>query len=180
MLFDSFDTLLNTFIVGTLAYAIIVFLMRISGKRTLSKWNSFDFITTVAFGSILASVLLSKDTSLAQGSLGFALLVGFQYVITWIAARSNVVQKLIKSQPTLLLYKGQFQQATLRKERVTEGEILAAIRSNGSASVESIEAVVLETDGTFSVISKIQGDSVSAMRNVRGFPRDITAQSSMR
>ncbi|MGB3402272.1 MAG: YetF domain-containing protein [Microcoleaceae cyanobacterium] len=180
MLFDSFETLLNTFIVGILAYIIIILLMRISGKRTLSKWNSFDFITTVAFGSILASVLLSKDTSLAQGSLGFAMLVTFQYAITFIAARSNVVQKLIKSEPTLLLYQGRFQEKTLKKERVTEGEVLAAIRANGKASVEDIAAVVLETDGKFSVITKMQGSSVSAMKDVRGFPKDVLAQNSFR
>lgn len=173
MLFDSFSTLLNTLIIGILAYIIIILLMRISGKRTLSKWNSFDFITTVAFGSILATLLLSKDTSLAQGSLGFALLVTFQYVITWIAARYDVVQKLIKSEPALLLYKGQFQQKALKQERVTEGEVLAAIRANGNASQENIDAVVLETDGTFSVITKFQGNSVTAMKDVRGFPKEI-------
>jgi uncharacterized membrane protein YcaP (DUF421 family) len=74
-LFNSQSYLLNTLIVGILAYIILVFLLRLSGKRTLSKWNSFDFITTVAFGSILATLLLSKDTSLAQGTLGFALLI---------------------------------------------------------------------------------------------------------
>jgi uncharacterized membrane protein YcaP (DUF421 family) len=126
-LFNSQSYLLNTLIVGILAYIILVFLLRLSGKRTLSKWNSFDFITTVAFGSILATLLLSKDTSLAQGTLGFALLIIFQYVITWVAARSDVVQKLIKSEPSLLLYQGQFQKETLKRERVTEGEVLAAI-----------------------------------------------------
>lgn len=84
-----------------------------------------------------------------------------------------MVQKLIKSEPALLLYQGQFQQKMLKKERVTEGEIFAAVRANGSASIENIEAVVLETDGTFSVIPKVKGDSVSALRGVRGFPKDI-------
>lgn len=179
-MFNSQSYLLNTLIVGFFAYIIIVVLLRLSGKRTLSKWNSFDFITTVAFGSILATLLLSKDTSLAQGSLGFALLVIFQYVITWVAARSDIIQKLIKSQPSLLLYQGQFQQETLKRERVTEGEVLAAIRANGSAAKEDIEAVVLETDGTFSVIPKIQGSSASALQDVRGFSKAMLAQNVLR
>lgn len=179
-MFNSPSQLLNTLIVGILAYIIIVFLLRASGKRTLSKWNSFDFITTVAFGSILATLLLSKDTSLAQGSLGFALLVIFQYIITWVAARSNIVQKLIKSQPSLLLYQGRLQEETLKRERVTEGEVLGAIRANGHASMEDIEAVVLETDGTFSVIPKIQGSSASALQDVRGFPKGMVAQNALR
>jgi uncharacterized membrane protein YcaP (DUF421 family) len=157
--------------VGILAYIVIVFLLRLSGKRTLSKWNSFDFITTVAFGSILATLLLSKDTSLLQGALGFALLVLFQYVLTWLAARSDIVQKLIKSEPALLLYQGYFQQEILKSERVTEGEVLAAIRANGNSAMEDIAAVILETDGTFSVVPTLKGSSASALKDVRGFPK---------
>jgi uncharacterized membrane protein YcaP (DUF421 family) len=63
-------------------------------------------------------------------------------------------KKLIKSEPSLLLYQGQFQKETLKRERVTEGEVLAAIRTNGSAAKEDIEAVVLETDGTLASFLK--------------------------
>ncbi|MEO1764122.1 MAG: DUF421 domain-containing protein, partial [Cyanobacteria bacterium J06629_18] len=55
-MFNSWDTLQHTLIVGTLGYVATIILLRVSGKRTLSKWNSFDFIVTIAFGSILASL----------------------------------------------------------------------------------------------------------------------------
>ena len=48
---------LNTIILGVIAYIAIIFMLRISGKRTLAKWNSFDFVITIAFGSILSSIL---------------------------------------------------------------------------------------------------------------------------
>ena len=69
MFFDSWAGLLRVLVVGTLAYAALVLLLRVTGKRTLSKMNAFDLIVTVALGSTLATVLLSKDVALAEGVL---------------------------------------------------------------------------------------------------------------
>ena len=166
-MFNQWSSLAHTLIAGSLGYILIIFLLRISGKRTLSKWNSFDFVVTIAFGSILASLLLSKSTSLAQAVLGFGLLVLYQFGLTWLAVRSEIVQKLIKAKPTLLFYEGQFLQSLLQQERVAEGEVLAAIRNQGIGSLNQVDAVILETDGSFSVIQDLQGSS--ALRDVEGF-----------
>jgi uncharacterized membrane protein YcaP (DUF421 family) len=177
LFFNSWDSLLHTLIIGTFGYIGIIILMRISGKRTLSKWNSFDFIVTIAFGSMLASLMLSKNTSLAQGILGIGMLVLFQYIITWISVRSNIFQGWVKGEPTLLLFQGEFQHHAMRHQRVTEGEVLGALRENGIAALEDAEAVILETDGSFSVIKKLKDSSASALADVKGYPRQTTAQT---
>lgn len=136
-----------------LAYIALVSFLRISGKRTLSKMNAFDFVVTVALGSTLATVLLNKEITLAEGLLAFALLIGLQFVVTWLSVRSDWTQSLVKNEPTLLLYRGHFLAAAMRQERVTREEVEAAVRSAGLAGPSDVEAVVLETDGTFSVVS---------------------------
>lgn len=161
----------STLILGTVAYVAIIFMLRISGKRTLAKWNSFDFVITIAFGSILASILLTTKDSFGTGILSFALLVLFQYLITWIAVRSSWVQKLIKAEPALLLYNGQLQQDILKRERVAEGEVLAALRSSGVGAIEDADAVVLETDGSFSVIKNLSSSTASALKDVKEYNR---------
>jgi uncharacterized membrane protein YcaP (DUF421 family) len=62
MFFESGSTLLRMLVVGSLAYGALVLLLRFSGKRIPSKRNAFDVVVTVAFGSTLATALLSKDT----------------------------------------------------------------------------------------------------------------------
>ncbi|WP_019506670.1 DUF421 domain-containing protein [Pleurocapsa sp. PCC 7319] len=161
----------STILLGTIAYIAIIFMLRISGKRTLAKWNSFDFVVTIAFGSILSSILLSTKDSFGTGILGFALLVLFQYILTWVAVRSTWVQKLVKAEPALLLYQGKLRHDVLKRERVSEGEVLAALRASGVSAIEDADAVVLETDGSFSVIQKINNSSASALKDVREFDR---------
>lgn len=169
---------LATIILGTIAYIAIIFLLRISGKRTLSKWNSFDFVVTIAFGSVLASILLSTKDTFGQGVLGFALLVLFQYILTWISVRSSLIQKLIKAEPALLLYQGQFKYEVLKRERIAEGEVLAALRASGVACIEDAGAVVLETDGSFSVIKDLKG-TASALKDVKEFDRVFDRADSL-
>ncbi len=167
MFFDNWSGIVRILIVGVLAYAALIIFLRVSGKRTLSKWNAFDFVVTIAFGSILASIILSKDVVLIEGLTAFVLLVGLQFVITRLSVKFDFVKKIVKANPTLLFDKGEFLPAAMRRQRVTESEIRAAIRSKGSAAIESIEAVVLETDGTFSVIIKSPDNlSRSALEDV--------------
>lgn len=168
-IFGSWDKTIHTLVVGTLSYFGLIVWLRVSGKRTLSKWNAFDFVVTIALGSILASAIMSKSTPFVQSMLGIGLLVGYQYLLTWIAVRSGVIQSLIKAEPSLLVFKGKLLEDILQDQRVAEGEVLAAIRVNGSASIEDIDAVVLETDGSFSVIETIDVTTASAMRDVQGY-----------
>lgn len=178
MIFDNWETLYRTLVVGLLGYAVLVAFLRSTGKRTMSKWNSFDAVVTIALGSTFATMLLSKQTALAEGVLALALLIGVQYVITWGSVRSTRVRRWIKSDPTLLLRDGRFLDEMLRAERVTRDEVLAAVRASGQATLSEVAAVVLETDGGFSVIARIDREP-SALANVRGWD-DMAASAGAR
>lgn len=177
-MFENLNPFLEVTITGIIAYIAVVFMLRLSGKRTLAKWNSFDFVVTIALGSVLASTLLSNKDTFGKGLISFALLVLFQYIITWISVCSSVIQKLIKAEPSLLLYRGEMKHDVMKRERVAEGEILAAIRSNGVSAIEDVDAVVLETDGSFSVIQNIDDSSGSALKDVREFDRSKMAHTN--
>ncbi|MCW8196749.1 DUF421 domain-containing protein [Proteobacteria bacterium 005FR1] len=115
--------------------------------------NAFDLVVTVALGSTLATVLLSKDTTLAQGALAFALLIGLQFIVTWTSVRVGWVRRVVTGEPALLLYEGKPLPAALVRARVTSEELRSAVRGEGFPDLNIVHAVVLETDGSFSVIS---------------------------
>ncbi|WP_419806192.1 zinc dependent phospholipase C family protein [Terriglobus sp.] len=152
MFFDSWMGLLRVVLVGILAYFALVLMLRISGKRTLSKMNVFDLIVTVALGSTLATVLLSKDVALAEGVLALALLILLQFLVAWSSVRSATFSKLVKASPRLLFSGGEYLPGAMRSERVTEAEVLAAMRASGMTNLDEVGAVILETDGSFTVL----------------------------
>lgn len=75
--YAGWSSVLQTLSVCLPAYVLLIVLLRVSGKRALSKWNAFDFVITIAFGSVLASTLLMPDISLVQGVVGWASLSHF-------------------------------------------------------------------------------------------------------
>ena len=166
MFFDNWGGLARVIVVGVLAYVALVALLRISGKRTLSKMNAFDLVVTVALGSTLATILLSKDVALLEGIVALGLLIGLQFVLTWLSVRSSTVDRFVKSEPTLLYHRGRFLRSAMRRERVTEDEVRVAIRGAGLAALESVEAVVLETDGSFTSLKRSDQTAPSALANV--------------
>jgi uncharacterized membrane protein YcaP (DUF421 family) len=108
----------------------------------------------VALGSTLATVVLSKDVALAEGLLALALLIGLQWVVAWGSSRSERISGLVKSEPQVLYHHGEMNETALLRERVTREEIEAAARGSGHGDLADVETVVLETDGTFSVIGR--------------------------
>lgn len=167
-LFDGWDGLLRTALIGVPAYVVLIVFLRLSGKRTLSKMNAFDFIVTIALGSTLASLLLSKDVSLAQGAFAFALLIGLQFAITWSSVRMRWVRQIVTGEPLLLVHKGKFLPSALRYARLTEDEVRAAVRAAGLQDLADIEAVVLETDASVTVIRGGSKAANSALADVPG------------
>lgn len=174
--FDGWPTVVRTLVVAVLGFCALVALLRLSGKRTLAKMNAFDLVVTVALGSSLASLITSKTVALTQGVLAFAALIGLQYCVTWLAVRSRSVRRLVKNEPALLLLRGEMLEGAMRRERVTEEELRAAIRARGIAAVEDVEALVLETDGNFSVVSRTD-ERPTALRDVQPSPGRIEAAS---
>jgi uncharacterized membrane protein YcaP (DUF421 family) len=166
-LFDNWSGVLRVVIVGVLAYVALVVMLRVTGKRTLSKMSAFDLVVTVALGSTLSSIIISQDVALVEGVAAMLLLVGMQFVVTWLAVRSTRVRDLVQADPTLVFFRGDFLRGPMRRERILEREIEAAARESGHASLATVEAVVLETDGAMSVTGWSDADqAISALNEL--------------
>ena len=152
MIFQGWSGILRVLVVGTLAYVGLVVTLRVSGKRTLAQLNAFDLVVTVAIGSILASVLLSKSVALAEGLTAFLLLIGLQWLVATLSVRSERFAGLVRSEAALLMRNGRVLEDALRRERVTRTELMSVIRASSVPDPDKVTAVILETDGSFSVV----------------------------
>lgn len=149
--FESWYNVGRTVTLSIIGFLSLIALLRVSGKRTLSKLNVFDFVFVVAVGSIFAASIMEKDVTLIEGIAALATLVGMQIGLAELAARSEFAERIINGEPALLLSHGRFIPRALKRERVTEEEVRAAIRAKGVTRVEDVDAVVLENDGTLTV-----------------------------
>ena len=169
MWFDSWPDLIRVIVVGAAAYALLVLIVRVSGKRTLSQMNAFDFVVTVALGSTLATILLSRDVSWAEGVTALAMLAALQFLVAWFSTKSRVFRRAVTSEPVILVWEGALRAEAIGANRLTESQVMQAVRGGGYGDVSLIGAVVLEPNGTLSVISS---DSLGAGTAI---PRDVVS-----
>ena len=99
-------------------------------------------------------------------SIVLAALIGMQYLLTWTSVRVPWVRKLVTGEPALLLYQGTILPEALRKARVTEDELYAAVREAGEDDLKDLRAVVLETDGEFSVLTQGKVPELSSLKGM--------------
>ncbi len=169
-LFSEGDELTRTILVGILAYVLLILLLRLAGKRTLSRMNSFDLIVNVSLGSILGAILLNRSVSLAQGIVALAALVGLQFLVTWSSVRIPAVRRFVTGEPVLVLENGVILPQALARARLTENEIRAAVRSAGLSDLSLVRAVVFETDGSLSIVRRDDASGASTLEGVRKHP----------
>lgn len=153
--FDSWTSIGRILVVGTLTYAALVLILRLTGSRTLASMNAFDFIVTVAIGAVFGRALTAKGVPLAEAVTALALLVALQYAVAWLQTRWSFFMGVVTNPPALLYFRGEFLRDAMRRQRVTEAEVEAAVRKKQLGSMDEVEAVVLESSGEFSVIKSV-------------------------
>ncbi|OLV16286.1 DUF421 domain-containing protein [Deinococcus marmoris] len=142
-----------------LLFGYIVVLARTFGSRTFATFTSYDFLTNVASGSLVASAILGK--SIVESSLSVLVLVGLQAAVSALSARSKRAQRVFDNGPVVLVERGQIRHEAMRRARVSEAILNEELRSAGVNSVEGVAFAVLESGGRISVVQEPEGGSIS-------------------
>lgn len=166
--FDSWSSLLRIAVVGAAAYLTLVLVLRVSGKRTLSKLNAFDLVVTVALGSTLATILLNSRVTWAQGATALLLLGLLQYAVAAATARVPSLRTVVTAEPSMLVRDGRLLEDAMVRQRVVVAEVRQALRQQGIGDLDQVAAVVLETDGALTVVPRDKVGDGWALADVPG------------
>lgn len=133
-------------------YVSLLCFTRLVGLRSFSKLSSFDFAITVAMGSVVATVILSKDPPLLQGIVGLASLFLVQAIVSVLRKHSGRVRQAVDNTPLLLMAGEEVLSENLHKARMTMDDLRAKLREANVIHPGQIRAVVMESTGDVSVL----------------------------
>ncbi len=147
------DSLLKGFALTSVAMLWVVLLVRINGLRSFSKMTNFDFVMTVAVGSLLASASqVSSWNAFLQGLAAMATLFVVQAAAARMRRTSKKVESVMQNTPVLLMRNGEIISSALAETRVARSDLLAKLREANVLDMQEVKAVVLETTGDISVL----------------------------
>ncbi len=152
MFFKDWTSLGKIFVMAVVTYAAFILLLRISGKRSFAKLNVHDMIIGVAIGPIFAATITSESLSLFEGMTAIGTLLLLQFVLNRFVRRVPRAEKFFKDDPFLLFYDGRFIEDALRCHGITEHDLKWILRDKVFHSFDEVSAIVLEPDGSFSIL----------------------------
>lgn len=142
---------------ATLVFALLWFVLRVSGKRQVTQLSAFELILLVTLGDLISQTVLQEDLSLTGGALAVATFTLLSILLSWVTWRFARTRKVIEGEPAILIKDGHVDDAMLRYERLPIDDLLAAAREHGVRDLSEIELMVLEPDGTFSLFTRAKG-----------------------
>ena len=149
----TLDLICRGFFLTVMAMVWVVLLVRINSLRSFSKMTNFDFVMTVAVGSLLASA--SQTTTweaFLQAMVAMAALFIVQSVSARLRRRSDKIEAIMQNTPVILMRNGEIIDGALEETRVARSDLLAKLREANVLDLNEVRAVVLETTGDISVL----------------------------
>jgi uncharacterized membrane protein YcaP (DUF421 family) len=138
-----------------LAYFFVLLITRIAGRRELSSLEPFDLILLVVLGDLIQQGVTQSDYSVIGLMLAGGTIALLQTGISYAGFRSPRKAGLVlDGEPIVLVQDANWIGRNVRRERLTEEEVLEEARTQNIASLTEIEWAILETSGKITFIKK--------------------------
>jgi|SRR5687767_5511228 len=138
-------------------YFMLLIVFRLAGNRSIGQITAFDFVLLLIISEAIQAAMTTGDHSMINAFLIVITLVGLDIMMSLWKQRSTRLEKILDGVPVLLMENGKLNRHIMNKERVDEGDILAAAREKiGIERVDQIKHAVVEANGAISIIPKRQ------------------------
>ena len=142
---------LNLVVRAAVVYLAILLLLRISGKKQVGQMGAVEFVTILLISNAVQNSMNGGDNSLIGGLLLALVLITISTIISFLTYKSRFFSHLFEGTPTLVIHRGKILHKPLRREMMSESELIILLRKQGINHFSEIETAVLEADGTLSV-----------------------------
>ncbi|WP_027126858.1 DUF421 domain-containing protein [Gelidibacter mesophilus] len=142
-------------------FTITIIITRVFGLRTFAKMSSFDFASTIAVGSILASIILNSEYSLFKGGVALLTIIAFQTLFSFLVRKSDLFKRFFTNKPQLIMWNGKILFEALKKCNVGKDDLIAKLREANVHEFKDVKAVIFESTGNISVIHNSEDRNIS-------------------
>lgn len=138
---------------ATVIYWFLFLVVRGAGKRSLAELSALDMLVLVIMGDIVQQAITQEDMSVTGGVLAVTTFAVWTLTADWLGRRSRLANLLLAGEPVVILRDGRIDVERLRREHLTEDDLITAAREQGFRRLSDIALGVIEDDGTFSFIA---------------------------
>lgn len=140
-----------TIIRSIILYILVVLAVRLMGKRQLGELQPSELVITILISNIATLPLEDTDIPLLTGITPILVLVCLEVLISWITLRFPGLRKFISGSPKIIVTNGEIDREALTELRLSEADVMSALRSQQVFDIKDVRQAVVETNGSISV-----------------------------
>jgi uncharacterized membrane protein YcaP (DUF421 family) len=148
---------------GTAIYWFLFLLFRFVLRRDVGSIAITDVLLLVLIADAAQNAMAGGYDSITDGCILVATIAGWNYLLDWAAFHFPLVRRFVEGEPVQLIRDGRILRGNLRRELMTVGDLMAALREHGVEDLAAVKAAAMESDGEISVIKR-DGQATSRRR----------------
>lgn len=147
---------------ATAMFFIVFLLLRLLGKRELGQMAPFEIVVLVVMGDLIQQGITHNDFSITGATLAIATFAFWGAVLGWLVYLFPRLKNPLEGEPRVIIRDGQLLEASLRRDRMTRGEVESEMRLAGIGSISEVAWAILEPQGKMSFIRADDGNGKDA------------------
>ncbi len=144
--------MIRVFLNSVLIYVLLIFLMRLTGKRQLGELELSELVVTFLISEVASEPIVDPDIPMLRVILPILTFLGLEYLLSVVSLKSVKLRALLAGKPALLVVHGRIDQSQMNRNRITPDELTEALRSDGVLDMNDVEYAILETSGRINII----------------------------
>ncbi len=148
------------FIRTLIQYFLIVFVMRIMGKRQMGEMQPFELVVAIMISELASDPITDNEIPLLNGIIPILTLLLAQVSLAYFTLKSNKARKFVCGGPSILINQGKVCEGELRRLRININDLLEQLRVKNYPNISDVYYAILETNGQMSIIPKSQSRPV--------------------
>lgn len=148
----NWHVLLEIVLRTTVIYVLVLFGIRLTGKREVGQMTPFDLTLLLLLSNSVQNAMTGPDTSLIGGIAAACVLLLLNYLMADLSGINRRFRRFIQGSPTLLVYHGKPIMSHMAREHVSMDALESALREHGVSCLPDVALAVLEVDGAISVL----------------------------
>lgn len=145
-----------------LLYIVIIFAIRIMGKRQIGELQTSELVVTLLISDIAAIPMQDTEQSLLSGIVPILILIACEIIISILMLKRAGFRRIICGKPVVIIYDGKIDQSKMHKLRMSTEDLSEELRQQGVFNIEDVSFAIVETNGKLSVLKKPIKDSPTA------------------
>ncbi len=147
------------FIRSLILYFLVIFAVRLMGKRQLGELQPSELVITILVSNIATLPIEDADVPVIMGATPILSLVCFEVIMSWLSIKFPKLRKFISGSPKIIIREGKADPQVMKELRFSVDDLLTSLRGKDIFDISEVQYAVVETTGNVSVMKKQADDT---------------------